>query len=104
MRWHLKLLRCICRLTHLLQAVVGGQHFGTKSLVMSWYQPPSATEEQEKEVENIPPKGEEEDVPVERDVVEEGDELEDELTLDDEGEVSVVIDGLGEEARTLRVS
>ena len=83
------------------QAVIGGQHFGTKSLVMSWYQPPAANEDEEqqheKDVENLPPK--EVEVPGEReDVEEEGDELEDELTLDDEGGVSVVIDGLGEEA------
>ena len=65
---------------------------------MSWHHPPSAVDEEENQ------KLAEESLPKEDEICagvaneeEEGDELEDDLNLDDEGEVSVVIDGLGEE-------
>ena len=65
---------------------------------MSWHQPPSAVDEEEnqKEAEDSVPKEDETGAGVANEE-EEGDELEDDLNLDDEGEVSVVIDGLGEE-------
>ena len=63
---------------------------------MSWHHPPSAVDEEEnqKVAEESVPKEDETGAGVANE--EEGDELDD-LNLDDEGEVSVVIDGLGEE-------
>ena len=93
--WYLLNCTSVC-----FQAVIGGQHFGTKSLVMSWYQPPPSNDDDEcgRVVAEVTSK--EEAIIRAQDIgeVEEGEDLEDELNLDDEGEVSVVIDGLEEEA------
>ena len=74
-----------------LQAVIGGQHFGTKSLVMSWYQPPAAGDEASNgEVDQDEQDGAAQD---EQQQNPEPDDVEEDLNLDEEAGVSVVIGG-----------
>ncbi len=71
--------------------MIGGQHFGTKSLVMSWYQPPPPGDEASNgEVEPDEQDGAAQD---EQNQDPEPDDVEDDLNLDEEAGVSVVIGG-----------